>query len=636
MVSRFFRWAFAACVTSMALGCTVQPAQPIDQALPEGDEIVAGVEVEAAPTRTSVRDLKVLWSEGDLLSVFPKRLVNSKFILKEGAGETQGVFRKVSGVLTGTSYSGYVAVYPYADDVDLDRNGVISLVLPPVQTYAEDSFGPTDNTMVAWSPDTQLSFFNVGGYLVIPLKGTAAISSIEIKALGGEKISGPAKVVRGFPGPITNVSEEEGLSMIDLICENPVQLDPETAANFWIVIPPVSMEDGMQVDFVCEDGTVISKVVNGTVTIERNKIFRMEPLEILKQKTTLDFVLEDYQAIIAEYPDARGHLVEARFTLNDFIADTPLEALAPETLMTICYYWGQDGMSHIFVRMRDFTTGETETDAYLADSPWTGDKKIPEEELATLAFSLEDALRLAKEDPEASQTDGLNTQYVTLRKPLWPVWENPQYVIGGSASRRYHVFVDAVNGTVSTLENEYEPSGETRQYLSDDYCKLLDLFHIDEVLGFDLDVNGCLGEVQYVLNKAFDAAPVSELYPVEATYTFFVPASAKVPTDYIAYGKRDFTRGPAAELETGGQAATTPWTSGYYVTAVLIDEIISLEDAIYNVKVAPVTDPDTPSVTLAWPKIPSCENPQYIFHGEEVPTVYVDAVAGEVTAMAVK
>ena len=129
---------------------------------------------------------------------------------------------------------------------------------------------------------------------------------------------------------------------------------------------------------------------------------------------------------------------------------------------------------------------------------------------------------------------------------------------------------------------------------------------------------------------------MSELYPVEATYTFFVPASAKVPTDYIAYGKRDFTRGPAAELETGGQAATTPWTSGYYVTAVLIDEIISLEDAIYNVKVAPVTDPDTPSVTLAWPKIPSCENPQYIFHGEEVPTVYVDAVTGEVTAMAVK
>ena len=636
MITKLLRWVSAACVAALMLSCTMQPAAPAVQEASEGDEIIAGIEVGAVPTRTYTEDLKVLWSEGDMLSVFPRLLVNSQFVLKEGAGETHGVFKKVSGMLTGRSFSGYVAVYPYGDNVALDKDGTVSLVLPAVQTYAEDSFGPADNTMVAWSSNTHLSFFNVGGFLVIPLTGTASICSIEVKALGGEKLSGPAKVVRGLPGPITKVSVEEGLDVIDLLCPEPVQLNPEDTTNFWIVVPPVEMEEGMQVDFVCEDGTVVTKVVNGTVAIERNQIFRMKALELLKKKTALDYVREDYQAIVAAYPEAQDHFVEARFTLNDVIADTPLEELAPETLLTICYYWGQDGMSHIFMRLRDFTTGEAETEYYTADSPWTGDMKIPETELATLAFSLEDALRLVKEDPEASATDGLNTQYVTLRKPLWPVWENPQYVVGGTASRRYHIFVDAVSGVVSTLENEYEPSGETLQYLSDDYCKLLDLFHIDQVLGFDLEVSGCLGEVRYVLNKAFNAAPVSELYPVEATYSFFVPASAQISTDYIAYGKRDFTQGPTAPLVTGGEAAATPWTSGYYVTAVLIDEIISLEEAIYNVKVAPVTDPDTPSVTLAWPKVPSCENPQYIFQGDKTPTVYVDAITGEVTAMAVK
>lgn len=42
-----------------------------------------------------------------------------------------------------------------------------------------------------------------------------------------------------------------------------------------------------------------------------------------KEKTCLDYVLMDYQALVAQYPDAKDHFVEARFVLDNIIADTP-------------------------------------------------------------------------------------------------------------------------------------------------------------------------------------------------------------------------------------------------------------------------------------------------------------------------
>ncbi|MBQ3723600.1 MAG: hypothetical protein II851_07830 [Bacteroidales bacterium] len=616
------------CLSILAFSCVNKVDEPDVATLSEGDEIFAGIQVETPATRTSVADLNVLWSEGDLLSVFPKMASNSKYILKSGAGEAFGVFTRVQGPLTGKSLPGYAAVYPYGETVTVERDGTVSLVFPSVQTYAEDSFGPEANPMVAWSQDTHLSFYNVGAYLLLPLKGNARVSAVEVTALDGETLSGQAEVKPGEDGPAMDFPEgAEGSDAITLLCNEPVWLDEEEETPFWIVVPPVTLEKGFNVTVTCLDGTVIEQAYAKKAVFERNHIFRMDPLEVAVEKTCLDYVKEGYRTLAANFPNAKDHFVEARFVLNDIIADTDPEELKAESVTVYCYTW-VEGYSEIDVLERDFNTGETQMYQYFSDSPWVGDKFIPESELKTLRFSLEEALLNAKNDADAAAGDGLDTRYVTLRKPLWPVWDNPQYVVGGSASRSSHVFVDALDGKVLTLAGGSAGGEGSLVYLVEDQNIIRDMYWMDEILGFPLEIRDCFREVHYVLNKPMNAGQLLELFAKDAIYVYYVPARDGVTDNYLIRGIRDLTKGFAGKIETEAEVVTEPWTGGDILTPDPLDAIISLEDAMYVVKLGNVTDPDTADVTLCQPV--GSPNPLYIFRGVDTPSVVVDAITGEI------
>ena len=616
----------ALCLTALAFSCTKTPAEPAVASFPEDDEIVAGIEVETAATRTSVADLDILWNEGDLLTVFPKISSNSKYVLKSGAGESSGIFRKVQGALTGDALPGYAAVYPYDEAVTIRRDGTVSMVFPSVQTYAEDSFGPGACPMVAWSQDTRLSFYNVGAFLVLPLKGNTWISAVEVTALGGESLSGQVEVVPGKNGPVTSFPEgTEGFDTVELFCDEPVRLDEEAETPFWIIVPPGTLEEGFTLTVTCEDGTSIEQSYTRTVEFVRNQVFRMDPLEITVEKTGLDLVIDDYRTLAANFPKAKNLFVEARFVLNETISGTEAADLKAESVAIYCYAWAQ-GYSEIDVLERNFITGEVFMYQYFADSPWLGDMFIPEAELRSLRFSLEDAILNAKNDPEAAGSDGLDTRYVTLRKPVWPVWDNPQYVIGGSASRNSHVFVDALDGTVKVLEGGSDGGGSSLAYLGEDLNIIRDIYWMDEPLGFPLEVRGFFTEAHYVLNKAMNELQASDLFPETVTYVFYVPADDEVPDNYLVRGMRDLTKGFSVPIETTAEIATGPWTGGGYFTPYELDDLISVEDAIYIVKLGNVKDPDTADVTLCRPD----GQPVYVFRGESTPTITVDAITGEI------
>lgn len=350
--------------------------------------------------------------------------------------------------------------------------------------------------------------------------------------------------------------------------------------------------------------------------------------EPVKEKTYYDFVLEDYTTLATRYPEARDHFVETRFVLNKPISEAGADELKAEAMQTICYAW-REGASRIFTLTRDFTTGETQVDHYSVDTPWVGDKQIPELEMHTLGVSLEQALRNAKNDPEAAGSDGLNSAYVTLRKPLWPVWENPQYVIGGSAGRDKHIFVDAKTGAVSALEMPAE-SGSTIGYLVNDYNRLLDMYWAEQFLGFQLDLGWHMVEVQYEFNAPVHSLSAGELFPKNVTYLFYVPAEGAVTSNYIVRGMRDLIHGSVDDLTTEAEATTAPWTGGKVVGPDAIGDVMSVEDALYAMKMSNVTDADTPYATLCWPTAPALEHPQYAFRGDKTPTVYVDAITGDV------
>ena len=348
------------------------------------------------------------------------------------------------------------------------------------------------------------------------------------------------------------------------------------------------------------------------------------------EKTYLDWVMKDYHSLAASYPDAKDHFVEAQFVMDGIISEMNPDNIKAASATTICYLF-QQGYSDIFMAERDFSTGQVEQFNYTADTPWVGDSQIPEEDLNKFTITLEDAIRLALNDAEAKASDGLDTKYVTLRKSVWPVWPHAQYVIGGYSGRKIHVFVDAVDGTVTCKETPVE-EGSAAAFLIDDYAVMKDVFgYQDEIMGYYVNISDRLTEAQYVLNANVNAKPVSELFTKEVNYLFYVPGATPDGKDVLAKGYRDFTAGRMASLEISWDILDAPWTGDLYIDSIDMDNLIPIEDAISSLKLSKYTDTDTPYVTLRWPDItPALEHPQYVFTGDKTKTIYVDAFTAEV------
>ena len=108
------------------------------------------------------------WTAGDTISLFDSNTLNLQYKFTGKTGDAGGSFvykSKLAG--EGTPLAANYAVYPYDKDMTISEEGVITLTLPSVQHYAENSYGLGANTMVAVTEntdDTSLMFKNVGAY----------------------------------------------------------------------------------------------------------------------------------------------------------------------------------------------------------------------------------------------------------------------------------------------------------------------------------------------------------------------------------------------------------------------------------------------------------------------------------------
>ena len=64
-----------------------------------------------------------------------------------------------------------------------------------------------------------------------------------------------------------------------------------------------------------------------------------------------DYLIADYNALVAAYPEAKNNFVEARYTLGERISDSAPGSLKVESVEVYCYTYLQ-GMSEIFVLER--------------------------------------------------------------------------------------------------------------------------------------------------------------------------------------------------------------------------------------------------------------------------------------------
>ena len=248
-------------------------------------DLYAGFEEE---TRTYVEDGKYLrWHEDDRLTAFYGNTLNRQYKFNGATGDNSGSFSYVQNgdLETGNTIDRIYAVYPYDETTTITDEGAISLTLPAVQAYAENSFGRGANTMIAVTEnveDTFLSFKNACGYLKLKLYNAegATVKSIEVKGNSDEKIAGAATATIAF-GEAPQLTMAEGATTtITLDCGDGVALGAtaETETEFWVVIPETTFAEGITITVTDTDGDIFEKSTTNEVAITRNEILPMAAL----------------------------------------------------------------------------------------------------------------------------------------------------------------------------------------------------------------------------------------------------------------------------------------------------------------------------------------------------------------------
>lgn len=255
----------------------------------EGKEFYASF-AENDQTRTFADEqLRLLWTKGDLLSIFTSTL-NEKYKFDGETGDNSGTFTKVNtGQFgSGNSLPNNYGIYPYSSSNKISNDGIITLSLPAKQYYAEKSFGVGANTMVAVTADSKDYFLPlkaVGGFLKLRLYSSQNVSVKKIRFSGnnGEKIAGLSTVYASYSqDPEIEVSAE-GTSTITLDCGNGIALGSTSSdvIDFWLVVPPTVFTGGFTISVVDTNDMVFKMSTSKQREITRNTILAMPALDVI-------------------------------------------------------------------------------------------------------------------------------------------------------------------------------------------------------------------------------------------------------------------------------------------------------------------------------------------------------------------
>lgn len=275
----------------------------------DSDNYYASVETFATGTKTALGENRsVVWSSEDCIAIFEGKDVGHAYqVLDSYVGKSSGEFAEVEGLVTeGTdaAIEDSIAVYPFNEDLTVTSgdNGdyvIEGVTFPSEQKYVAGSFSDEAFPMVAVTFDKNLSFKNVGGVLKLSLTGSYSVSSITLTGNSGELLSGPATVTLGPDGIPSVTMSDDASASVTLLCDPAVQLDPETATEFYISIPPTEFEAGFSVNITDSEGRNAIKNTEKQNNVCRSQILVM-PAFAPATHLFKENYYEDYDAYISE------------------------------------------------------------------------------------------------------------------------------------------------------------------------------------------------------------------------------------------------------------------------------------------------------------------------------------------------
>lgn len=279
--------------------------------------------VDSLETRTYIEEdsqssrLNLYWNEDDRISVFCGNTLNQQYRFDGETGDNSGTFKLIAAD-ENVSYNPLntptnIAYYPYDENTEISEDGVLVVNFPETQYYAENSFGPGANAMVAVTEnpdDLDLKFKNVGGYFKFKFytRSYKNIKKITLISNDGEKIAGKAKVTCGFGmEPIVEMSED-AYDRITLYCQKvvPIGSTKSGAVEFWFTLPPVKFAKGFTIIVTNEYGSVFRISTDKTFEIKRNTIKPISTIWIDKYTEDEDGIFVDRAALVDLYNATDG------------------------------------------------------------------------------------------------------------------------------------------------------------------------------------------------------------------------------------------------------------------------------------------------------------------------------------------
>ncbi len=295
-------FALLVLIGSVVAGCVNSELQEGQIAVNLGAPEQIFASSEGAASRTTVQDNKyVEWSEDDGIAYFPRMNSNVHYQLQSTTPTEEGYcrFLRVSeSVEQGEALNYIYAVYPYSQTISVNSEGDISLQLPEIQYYAENSFGVGAAPMVAVSNGTEidpLHFKHCAGFLKLQMYGKDyVVKRIEINGNKGEKLAGDATIVAAHDAAPKMICQNSAVERVVLDCGDGVRLgeDESKATAFWIALPEVEFSEGFMITIYGANNTSYVKGTSKSYTIERNTIQPMKAFDVVND-TNIDLRDED-------------------------------------------------------------------------------------------------------------------------------------------------------------------------------------------------------------------------------------------------------------------------------------------------------------------------------------------------------
>jgi hypothetical protein len=252
---------------ALALGLTSCQNELAELTPSGGERITLSVtQDDADGTRTYLNDdKKVVWSTGDVLSVFDTKNVNQPFELTKGAGSTTADF---GGTVSADSREEYYAVYPYGAGYTISSGTVAGITLPAEQTAVASGFDKSAAIMTGYTTKKEhLAFKQLCAFVQITTE--SATKKIVFKTNGTESLAGTLSVAIDEEGIGTATVASNGTGTVTLV---PAGNEETIAAGTYLIaVLPGTLTQGFTMECVGTDGNGLVRSYNGSTSVLNRK-----------------------------------------------------------------------------------------------------------------------------------------------------------------------------------------------------------------------------------------------------------------------------------------------------------------------------------------------------------------------------